>query len=71
MLTITAQNAQEVECHRFLAEASELGLPPGEFPRTIGTTLGNQQPFVLLRRNEEVAKYRQELGCLTLDILND
>jgi hypothetical protein len=66
----------EVEPHKFVAEASELGFRPYEWPDTIPTNLGNKQPFVRCmdeRQNGELVavQYRQQLGCITLRVFND
>lgn len=71
MTTITSEQATEVETHQFVAEASDLGLPPGEFPRRIDTNMGNGQPFVFQAFRAEVAVYRQAFGCIVLRLLND
>jgi hypothetical protein len=70
--TPTVTEATEHEAHRFCIDASDLCLPPGAAPQTIGTTLGNRQPFVLERRDPDgTLHYRQSLGCITLTIFND
>lgn len=65
--------ASEVEPREFKwsAFASDLGLPVGEVPKTLKTNLGNGQPFLLSKVSENVFSYRQQFGCLVLDILND
>ena len=67
---IDSTNAHEYECHHFIAGASMLELPPGNWPRTIETTLGNGQPFVRYSLDEAGAKYTQLLGCIHLSVLN-
>lgn len=68
----SSQLAIEVDAHKFVADASCLGIAPGAaLPRTIGTDLGNGQPFILQRVTAEVAEYRQDFGCITLTIFND
>lgn len=67
--------------HEFVAFASDLYDVVPEmktgFPGTVPTTLGNKQPFVLqgIDRDGEGdilwARYRQDLGCLTLKVFND
>jgi hypothetical protein len=59
-------------------DASELGLPPGKWPRRIrilqdGKEIGNGQVFIPLRAIWEGHGYRyqQANGILLLDILND
>lgn len=73
----THANCHEAEVHRFVAEASTLGLRPGEWPRAIDTDLGNGRPFYATgaTRDDEggliEVQYLQELGCITLHVLND
>lgn len=63
--------------HEFIAEASELGWPPGKWPESAATNLGNTMPFRLTRLEKtpdgEVmyAKYFQTLGCIRLTVFND
>ena len=66
-------NCSETETHQFWTEASSLGLAPGSFPMTMETTMGNGQPFQLLRTEEDgnVLIYRQALGCIILRVFND
>lgn len=68
----------ESEPHIFVAEASELQLPPGTWPAYIHVDgLGNGQPFV--RTSKKVdregdilrVRYRQALGCVDILIFND
>lgn len=76
-VTITADNTFEHELYRFSAEASELRLPPGEWPVTLPTTLGNGQPFIRKRKRLTptgdlgAVIYDQSAGCITLTIWND
>ena len=76
MVTINHGDATEVKTHVFYMEASSLQLPPGTWPQLIETSLGNGRPFVLsdviIEDDELIAKvYRQELGCISLHLLND
>lgn len=66
----------EFEPHKFVAEASSLGLRPGEWPTLIGTTLGNGRNFVRARSEERDGDllwvvYLQTFGCIELKIFND
>lgn len=61
----------EHEPHRFTAEASTLNLPPGNWPRTIKTDLGNGRPFLIEGVLQTGAIYKQELGCIRLTVWND
>jgi len=80
---ITAAQVTEYEPHRFIAEASSLGHAPGYWPRVLHTNLGNGRPFVqrdfvydcedvpLQDRQLVAMVYWQELGCISLKVLND
>lgn len=66
----------EVEPHHFVAEASDLQLPPGTFPSVLTTTLGNRQPLRAVhveKRDGDLMwiDYHQDLGCVSLRIFND
>lgn len=54
-----------------IADASELGLPPGWFPGSFETTLGNKQPFFRVSVDPECVVYSQSAGCLKLIVVND
>ena len=75
--TVTPQNSAEVRVHEFVAEASELGLPPGCWPLTLHTTLGNGLKFISVgpsfnSEGEAVAiTYKQANGCISLVVFND
>lgn len=76
MTIITRDNAQEQFVHGWAACASDIGLPVGEWPASIPTTLGNRQPFLRVRIEREgdevwAVHYRQALGCISLAIFND
>ena len=69
-------DVHEYEIHKFSAEASTLGLRPGEWPVKIETDMGNKLPFVF--SSKEVVDgdlcwvtYRQDLGCISLRVYND
>lgn len=70
----------QAPCEKFLRvtdwhlviEASELGLLPGEFPRTLETNFGNGQPAFLKEvQPDGTHVYVQQLGIIKLAILND
>ena len=69
-MKVTEQNAKEYQHHAFTAEASTLGLKPGEVPEQIPTDLGNGQPFLLIHVRQEML-YRQAMGSLQLIVIND
>ena len=74
---VTRDNAFESEVHRWVTEASDLGLAPGDWPLSLNTDLGNGQPFYLTGADKTAggdlagARYRQGLGILTLLVIND
>ena len=70
-MKIDSKNAREHEVHQWSTEASDLRLPPGCWPGSISTELGNGQPFIFQTFDGKCAFYRQALGCLTLKIWND
>ena len=63
----------------FMAEASSLGLRPGEWPQALPVRkdVGNGLPFARpkarLNADGEIVSvaYVQDLGCLTLTVFND
>ena len=70
-MIITRKMVDAMELHSFVAEASSLGWPPGKWPRTVETTLGNGLPFLLWSINDGEAIYRQSNGIIVLRVLND
>jgi hypothetical protein len=77
MTTITRAHVEqgivtEGRWANFTADASDLRLPPGEFPTRIQTELGNGRPFVRLGIDDTGSgHYLQEAGCIELTIYND
>lgn len=60
--------------HHFFAEASELGLTPGEWPERLDVTptIGNGLPFKCYHIDELGGhRYAQECGCVEIMIFND
>ena len=71
---ITPGLATEYDTFRFVVEASDLRLAPGEYPVRLETTLGNGLPFFYepsLSTPGGDPVYRQSGGALTLRVLND
>lgn len=61
---------------QFLADASEIGLPPGHWPEELETSIGNMQPFRrshIYTKEEELVEvvYEQPDSGATLTIIND
>lgn len=75
MITCTRHDHQptEFELHRFCVEASDLGITPGNFPQRIETDLGNGQPFLFVRVQDDgfTYVYAQQFGCVFLHVFND
>jgi hypothetical protein len=78
MPTITHETTglHEYEVHKFSVEASDIGLKPGEWPRTIETTIGNRMVFIAMRKEIRDGDllwvdYLQGNGCVSLRIYND
>lgn len=68
------QALEEVEVHRFVTEASSIGLRPGEIPAMIAPfePFGNGQPFVWTAIDEDGSlTYTQDMGCVSIRIFND
>ncbi|MCK5495391.1 MAG: hypothetical protein KAI41_08800 [Hyphomicrobiaceae bacterium] len=69
---VDGSTANEQKTHEWFAEASELRFPPGFWPRRISTPLGNGQPFILRRVDDDgTHHYAQIFGCITLTVWND
>jgi len=68
---VTHMNATEHSPHRFVAEASELGLRPGSWPIFLETDFGNRQPFFYQCQFDAGVTYFQRGTCLVLNVLND
>lgn len=70
--SVKRNQVTEHEHHKFCVDASELRLPPGQYPRSIATDLGNGQPFnFVMFGSQGTAIYRQGNGCIELHVLND
>ena len=67
----------ERQPHQFVVCASDLGWRHGDFwPDRVETDLGNGRPFVFQSADVvdgelQATRYQQELGCITLTVLND
>jgi hypothetical protein len=72
-MQINKELLEEFEPHKFVQEASTLGLKPGVWPRTLEVvpSLGNGQPFFARNFLEGKVVYFQGNGCVTIHILND
>jgi hypothetical protein len=68
---ITRDMVSASDVHTFYADASDLGWPPGHWPNSVPTDMGNGQPFLLWSRIADYALYRQGNGVLVLRVWND
>ena len=68
---VTKEQVTEYSVHEFVAEASTLCLPVGQFPYSLETNMGNGSPFVIWTATRDYVIYRQWNGCITLRIFND
>ena len=74
---VTYENASEFEAHKFVAEASDLEIKPGEWPQLLDTDLGNGMPFIIGQKQIDAEgdlmwiTYNQCNGCISLKIFND
>lgn len=73
---ITSDMVTPVEVHRFVVEASSIGLRPGQWPAHLETDMGNGQPLVRARvelddGEVQSVTYQQAMGCIALLVLND
>lgn len=71
-VTITDKNAS-ADVHRlqYSAFASDLRLPPCQFPMTLPTTLGNGKEFLRKGVTDKAAGYKQKDGDISLIVWND
>ena len=68
---VTKEQVTEYSVHEFVAEASTLRLPVGQFPNRLETNMGNGLPFLLWSATRDYVIYRQANGCITLRVFND
>lgn len=71
---ITKDNATEQDPGMFYTEASDIELPPGIWPDTLETSLGNGQPLRRLPINQEDIKfvvYQQPETEIQVTVFND
>ena len=66
----------ETNTHHFTCFASDVEVFRKGFPRVVTTMLGNGQPFVATRKlvrdgDLKYVVYRQQLGCIELQVFND
>jgi hypothetical protein len=67
---ITTDQVTETSIHHFRTNASDLGWPPGFWPKVVPTTLGNQQPLVRDRITPHSMTYFQTAGCIQVEVFN-
>ena len=72
MYSVKINQTLEFSTNRLVSDASELGLPAGQFPKQLeAVDIGNRLPFTLTSVTEELAVYEQVSGCITLTVFND
>lgn len=69
--TVTENQVTEFEFGKYCIEASELGLPPGQYPQSLSTNMGNGLPFTYEKTQGDTVIYRQIAGSIFLHVLND
>lgn len=57
--------------NRFLVDASDLHIAPGEWPDMLSTDLGNGQPLERWKPMLESFIYRQRFGIIEVRVFND
>ena len=74
-MKVTSKQVMQHDAYLISADASELGLPPGQWPRSLEVSddIGNGLPFVFKGFNHEhgPAVYWQTCGSLILHVAND
>lgn len=75
MFEVKKEHCQEWQLHSFSADASELGLQPGNFPEEMQTSMGNGNVFIKTKENKvgwniTYADYTQLWGNITLRVFN-
>lgn len=69
--TITQEHVTPTGPHDYCTAASDIGIGPGDaWPQQVQTTLGNGQAFQLVASRQDLAQYKQGLGCTLLTIFN-
>ena len=68
---IYLSQVESVGNNRFVADASELGWPPGYWPPVIETTIGNGHILRRTELNSNGAVYRQDAGVVEVQVFND
>ncbi len=70
---IDRKDTQEQKLHCFFAEASTVGLKPGQWPKYMNTNLGNGCALYRFKSlgDERGWNYKQNFGCITLTLWND
>jgi hypothetical protein len=68
----TTNNCHESSVGHFVTEASTLGIPVGQAPSSIPTSLGNKQDLLLVAVDPtNNLYYKQEFGVVRLVVFND
>jgi len=78
-INVSKDNLTEENAHLFIAEASSIGLKPGQWPEYIfvmpkignGMVFQRRSPITSQDGDLRAVKYLQQLGCAELVVLND
>jgi hypothetical protein len=68
---ILSSQVEEIGTASFVADASDLGWPPGHWPHHVETNLGNGQRLIRTTLDDKGALYVQELGIVEVQVYND
>jgi hypothetical protein len=68
---ILSSQVEEIGTASFVADASDLGWPPGHWPHHVETNLGNGQRLLRTKLDDKGALYVQELGIVEVQVYND
>lgn len=60
---VSRAHALEFDTHRFIVDASECGLAPGQWPERIDTELGNGQQLVAVGRDRQGGVVYRTSSC--------
>lgn len=77
MTKITAKDLTQIKPNDYVADASELGLAPGQWPEFIDTDLGNLQPLIRDEPRHQTGGalaafvYKQAFGLIKVTVMND
>jgi hypothetical protein len=68
--SVSSKQVTETKVHHFVADASDLRIPPGEVHSQLPTTMGNGRAFICTRCLPDRVVYKQAAGCIRLTVFN-